>query len=306
VTDLTDRQATPGTEPQLALVNNDATSSQLSAEPSIQPLRAVRQRGARRPAKARSTFDRSAESDRERRLFRRYQRDNDLDARRQLVERYMPLAHSLAHRYEGRGESAEDLLQVASLGLVKAIDRFDPERGFAFSSFGVPSILGELKRHFRDSGWTLHVPRDLQERALKTNAAAERLAGSLGQSPSPSQLARELDLPVEEVLEAIVAFGAYAAMPLDAPLQSSDAEGPTVADTLGEEDAGFELVDARVSIGPALQGLQERERMVLQLRFAEDLTQSEIAERIGVSQMHVSRLIRQALDRAGAVVSQAA
>ncbi len=245
----------------------------------------------------RLTTDRLAANRAERLLFRRYQADGDLHARRDLVERYLPLARSLARRYDGRGESLDDLVQVASLGLVKAIDRFDAERGLSFSSYAVPTILGELRRYFRDSGWAVHVPRQMQEWALRVNAAVERLSGELGHSPSPKLIAEELNLPVEDVLEALAANSAYDTASLDAPVGSADGERRTIAESFGETDARFDLVDARVSVGDALNALPPRERLILHLRFVEDLTQSEIAERIGVSQMHVSRLIRQALEQ---------
>lgn len=254
----------------------------------------------------RPSSDRLAAKRFEQVLFRRHQRDGNLQARRQLVERYLPLARSLARRYERRGESFDDLVQVASLGLVKAIDRFDPERGLSFSSYAVPTMLGELRRYFRDTGWALHVPRQMQERVLQVNAAVERLSGDLGRSPSPQQVADELELPVEEVLEAIAANAAYDTTSLDTPLGSRDGEGQTIAETFGEHDERFELVEGRATIGPALETLPERERLILHMRFAEDLTQSEIAERIGVSQMHVSRLIRRALEQVRLVAAEAA
>jgi RNA polymerase sigma-B factor len=230
-------------------------------------------------------------------LFRCYQRDGDLHARRQLIERYLPLARSLARRYERRGESFDDLVQVASLGLIKAIDRFEPERGLNFSSYAVPTMLGELRRYFRDSGWALHVPRGMQELVLRVNGAVERLSGELGSSPSPQQIADELNLTVEEVLEALAANAAYDTAPLDTPLRSRDDEGQSIAETFGETDDRFELIEDRTSISRALKSLPERERLILHLRFVEDLTQSEISQRIGVSQMHVSRLIRRALEQ---------
>jgi RNA polymerase sigma-B factor len=230
-------------------------------------------------------------------LFRRYQRDGDLQARRELIERHLALARSLARRYEGRGEPLDDLFQVANLGLIKAIDRFDPERGLSFSSYAVPTMLGELRRYFRDSGWALHVPRGMQELALKVNSAVELLSAKLGRSPSPHQIAEELDLPVEDVLEALATNAAYQTNSIDTPFRSSDDEGQSVADTVGETDQRFEAIEDRVSVAPALKSLPERDRLILHLRFVEDLTQSEIAERIGISQMHVSRLIRRALDQ---------
>jgi RNA polymerase sigma-B factor len=250
--------------------------------------------------------DRSAARRLERLLFRRYQRDGDLQARRDLIERYLPLARTLARRYERRSASLDDLVQVASLGLVKAIDRFDPELGPSFSSYAVPTMLGELKRYFRDSGWALRLPRDMQERVLKVDATVERLFGELGRSPSPQQVADELHLSVEEVLEAFAANAAYSTTSLDTPLGSDDDERQTIAETFGETDERFELIDIRAWIGHALKALPERERLILHLRFVGDLTQTEIAQRIGISQMHVSRLLRQALEQIRVVAGQAA
>lgn len=254
----------------------------------------------------RAAPDRAAAVRQEQLLFRRYQCDGDLAARRELIERYLSLARSLARRYDGRGESFDDLVQVASLGLVKAIDRFEADRGLSFSSYAVPTMLGELRRYFRDTGWALHVPRAMQERVLQVNVAVERLSGELGSSPSPQQVADELNLPVEEVLEAIEANTAYATTSLDTPVRSSDDDGHTIAETFGATDDRFELVEGRASISQALKTLPERERLILHLRFVEDLTQSEIAQRIGVSQMHVSRLIRQALEEVRVAAGQAA
>jgi RNA polymerase sigma-B factor len=288
----------------MALASDLATSSHVTPEVALgfsHPPRSDRWPGRARPAS-----DRSAARRLEQLLFRRYQRDGDLHARDQLIERYLPLARSLARRYERRAEPLDDLAQVASLGLVKAIDRFDPERGLSFSSYAVPTMLGELRRYFRDTGWALHVPREMQERALNVNSAVERLSGELGRSPSPQQLADELNLPVEEVLEAIAANAAYDTASLDAPLRSGAEERRTVAETFGETDARFELIEGRASIGRAVKTLPERERLILHLRFVEELTQTEIAQRIGVSQMHVSRLIRRALEQVRVIADQAA
>jgi RNA polymerase sigma-B factor len=263
-------------------------------------------RSGRWAGPARRASNRSVDREREQLLFRRYQRDGDMRSRQQLVECYLPLARSLARRYEGRGESFDDLVQVASLGLVKAIDRFEPERELSFSSYAVPTMLGELRRYFRDSSWALHVPRGMQERVLKMNDAVERLSGELRRSPSPQRVAEKLGLSVEEVLEAIEASAALDTSSLDRPLRPQDAEGQTIAEAFGEQDEQFELIDDRASVAPALSALPERERLILHLRFAEDLTQSEIAERIGVSQMHVSRLIRRALEQVRAATEEAA
>jgi RNA polymerase sigma-B factor len=235
--------------------------------------------------------------EREESLFSRYQAEGDMLAREKLVERFLPLAKRLARRYERASEPLEDLVQVASVGLVKAIDRFEPSQGNGFSSYAVPTILGELKRHFRDAGWALHVPRGMQERVLKVNEAIERMSGPLGSSPSPQQVATELNLPVEEVLEAMEAGAAYDTVSLDAPLRSSDDDRASLADALGKDDDRLDLVEHSAGLGRALKAMPERERSILYLRFAEGLTQVEIAERIGISQMHVSRLIRRGLER---------
>ena len=278
----------------MALASDPAPSRHVAPE---QNRASSRSRSSDHPRRrARSATERSAARRLERLLFHRCQRDGDLAARRQLIERYLPLARSLARRYEMRGEPLDDLVQVASLGLVKAIDRFDPERGLSFSSYAVPTMLGELRRYFRDSGWALHVPRGLQERVLRVNEAMQRLSGELGRSPSPQLVAQELNLPVEEVLEAVEATAAFDTTSLDAPLPSGDGERRTVADGFGELDERLEFIEERASIAPALKSLPERERLILHLRFVEDLTQSEIAQRIGISQMHVSRLIRRALE----------
>jgi RNA polymerase sigma-B factor len=238
-------------------------------------------------------------------LFRRYQRTGDVAARQELVERFLPLAKKIARRYDYASEPLDDLIQVASLALIKAIDRFDVDRGRAFSSYAVPTILGELKRHFRDSGWALHVPRGMQERALVINTAAARLAGELGRSPTPKEVAAEVGLPPEEVLEGMEAAAAFDTASLEAPRHRSDDDDGSFADTLGEYDPGFELVEDGAMLGRAFRALPERERSILYQRFAEGLTQLEVAERLGISQMHVSRLQRRALDRIRLVVGAA-
>jgi RNA polymerase sigma-B factor len=242
----------------------------------------------------------------ESRLFDRYQRDGDSDARAELVERFLPLAHHLARRYERSTEPFDDLLQVASLALLKAIDRFDPDRGDAFTSFAVPTILGELKRHFRDTGWALHVPRGTQERVLQVNAAIDHMSERRGQSPSPGEVAAAVRLPVEQVLEAIAAGAAYTTASLESPRHSNDGEAQSIGDVMGEEDPRFELIDDRASIGRGLRALPRRERSILYLRFVEGLTQSEIGDRLGISQMHVSRLIVRAIQRVRIVADVAA
>jgi RNA polymerase sigma-B factor len=229
-------------------------------------------------------------------LLVRYNREGDLQAREQLVLRFMPLAGELARRYSYADESIDDLRQVAFLGLLKAIDRYEPGRGSKFVSYAAPTILGELKRHFRDKGWALHVPRDLQQRTLAVSAASESLTKRLGRSPSPREVARELDCEPEDVLEAMEAARAYEASSLDAPVRTED-DALTLLDTVAREDAGLELVEGRDAMAREWTALPELEREVVRLRFTEDLTQREIGERIGRSQMHVSRLLRRALSR---------
>jgi RNA polymerase sigma-B factor len=233
----------------------------------------------------------------DKRLLRRYHEAGEVAARDELVSRFLPLARQLARRYQRGNEPLDDLVQVASIGLVKAVDRFDPERGTAFSSYAVPTILGELKRYFRDSGWAVHVPRGMQERVMTVNQAIGRLSRTLGRSPTASEISDETGLEPELVLEALEAGIAYDAVSLDTPRTSEEEDGDTYADTMGAIDERFELIEYTSAIGPTIRALPPRDRLVLKLRFEEDLTQLEIAERIGVSQMHVSRLIRRALKR---------
>jgi RNA polymerase sigma-B factor len=265
----------------------------------------ARSRPSRPHVQARARRDTSpAEKHRQRALFVRCQHEGDLAARCQLVERFLPLAQSLARRYDRRIEPFEDLLQVAYIGLVKAIDRFDVDRGNEFSSFAVPTILGELRRYFRGAGWAVHVPRSMQERVLDVARVVERLSNDLGSSPTPQQIAADMDLTVEEVLEASVAAAGHDTLSLDAPRRASGDDDATLADSVGGLDAGFDLVEHRPGIARALKGLPARERAILYLRFSEDLTQSEIGQRLRISQMHVSRLLRQALDRLRIVVGE--
>jgi RNA polymerase sigma-B factor len=240
----------------------------------------------------------------ERRLFVRYRDTGDLKAREALFERFMPLARQLARRYDSSGRASEDLVQVASLGLLKAIDRFEVDRGLAFSSYAVPTILGELRRYFRDTSWAVHVPRELQERIAKVSDATERLSRELGSSPTPSQIAADLGLTAEAVIDALEAATAHSTLSLDVPLEPDD-DGRSLLTSVGAEDQSYAKIRYLDAIAPAMRALGERERMILRMRFFEDLTQAEIAERIGISQMHVSRLLRRAVDRLR-VVAEAA
>jgi RNA polymerase sigma-B factor len=230
-------------------------------------------------------------------LFERLRADGDPLAREALVERYLPLARRLARRYQHTDEPVDDLVQVASIGLIKAVDRFDSSREVMFSSYAVPTILGELKRHFRDRTWSVRVPRDLQELALRVDQTVTRLSSGQRRLPSVGEIARAVEASEEQVLEALEAMGAYRASSLDTPRAAREEEGESVAESLGDEDEAFQHAEERATLEPLLARISERERTVLGLRFGSDLTQAEIGERIGVSQMQVSRLIRQALSR---------
>jgi RNA polymerase sigma-B factor len=230
-------------------------------------------------------------------LFERWQRDRDPRAREELTTRFLPLARKLARRYSGAREPFDDLLQVASLGLVKAIDRYDAGRGTAFSSFAVPTILGELKRYFRDLGWAVHVPRGAQELAVKVEDVNHRLSARDGRAPSVQALAQYMELAVEDVLDALETSRAHHAASLDAPHDDGEGDSGSLVDTFGCPDAMLVNADDRLTVSAATRLLSPREREVLCLRFIEDLTQSEIAARVGVSQMQVSRILRRSVAR---------
>ncbi len=234
-------------------------------------------------------------------LFREYTESRAQSVRNSIVERYTGLAVALARRFENRGEPLEDLIQVASMALVGAVERFDPQQGAAFSSFATPTILGELKRHFRDKTWSVKVPRGIKELHLRVSPAVAELHAALGRGPTIPELAAHLGVSDEEVVEAMEAGAAYKPGALSAP----DGEGESREDRLlGEEEMGYANIEARVTVRALMEKLPERERSIVYLRYFEDLTQSEIADRIGVSQVHVSRLLREALGRLGSVKPQ--
>jgi RNA polymerase sigma-B factor len=240
-----------------------------------------------------------AERSREdRELFLRY-RDGDGQAREQLVQRFLPLARQLARRYQRASEPLDDLLQVASMGLIKAIDRFDADREIAFSSYAVPTILGEIKRHFRDRTWAVRVPRDLQELTLKVDNAVGELSEELRRQPSVAEIGAAVGAEEEDVLEALQAGGAYRAISFEAPRGGTGGEEDvtTLADSIGVDEDGFDRAEERATLARLLSSVTPREREVLRMRFEEDMTQAEIGAVIGVSQMQVSRVIRQALSR---------
>jgi RNA polymerase sigma-B factor len=217
------------------------------------------------------------------------------EPRNDLVRQYLPLARRLAARYRHTSESLDDLTQVAYVGLVLAADRYDPERGISFTSYAIPTILGELRRHIRDHAWAARVPRSLQENVLRITSASNDLSGSLGRSPTPGELAKETGLEVDTVLEAMEAALAYEAESLDQQ-PPGDEERESLIATLGSDDAGYSFVEYGVAMRAAMAELSEQERTIVGMRFFEDLTQSEIARRVGVSQMQVSRVLRRAVD----------
>ncbi len=225
-------------------------------------------------------------------LFARLRTDAGPGTREQAVQRYLPLARSLANRYRRSGEPIEDLEQVASLGLLKAIDRYDPARGTAFSSFAVPTILGELRRHFRDRTWAMRVPRELQELSLKIERARDDLTAALGRQPTVAELSERLDASEEQLLAAIELSLVHDTVPIDAPGEDGDA----VVDRLpGAVDDGYERAEDRATLAPLLGLLRPQDAEIVLLRFRDDLTQDAIAKRVGVSQMHVSRVLYRSL-----------
>jgi RNA polymerase sigma-B factor len=233
----------------------------------------------------------------EARLWRQFAESRDQAVREELVRRNMAFAKRLALRYRSASESFDDLLQVANLGLLNAVDRFDPKRGIPFTAFASPTILGELKRHFRDRVWTVRVPRGLHDRMAAVDKAITEMTKQLQRSPSVGEIAERLDLEQTDVLEVLEANHNRRPLSLDRPAGGEDFEDAPPSEWVGEEDERFELVEGRIALDAALPYLEERERIVLHLRFIEDMTQSQIAERIGHSQMHVSRILRRALTR---------
>jgi RNA polymerase sigma-B factor len=227
-------------------------------------------------------------------LLQRWHREGDRAARDEVAERLLPLAHGLARRYAGKGEPLDDLEQVACVGLLKAIDRFDCAREVRFATFAVPTIAGEIKRHFRDRGWMLRVPREVQELTARLSRTREDLTRLLGRPPRVEELADAAAATPEQVVDALHAAEAYRALSLDAP---TGEDGPTPAEGLGGDDGEFERTEQRLLLRGGFEALAPREREILRLRFFEGLTQREIADLVGISQMHVSRLIRRSLEQ---------
>jgi RNA polymerase sigma-B factor len=236
----------------------------------------------------------------EKRLFLAYQRTGGRRERDALIERFLPLARSLARRYRRGAEPLEDLEQVASLALLRAVEGFDASRDTAFSSYAVPSIVGAIKRHFRDCGWSIHVPRDLQELAVRVERISDELSGPTGAAPTAAAIAAHAGVGVEDVLEAREAYRALRSVSLDQP-RGEEADGPgTLVDTLAAADSDIPRAFDRVALDSLLSGLEPREQVIVRLYYHQDMTQAEIGRRLGISQMHVSRLLRQAIRRLAA------
>jgi RNA polymerase sigma-B factor len=223
-----------------------------------------------------------------------YHRDGDPEARERALVELMPLVRALAARYSGRGEPMEDLVQVGALGLVKAFDRFDVDRGVEFTSYAVPTIVGEIRRHFRDKTWAMHVPRRLKELSVRLSRVLDELTTELGRSPTIAELAKATETEEEDVIDALDSAHAYSTRSLHASY--GDAGDDSLADRLGTDDTGFEEVEDGSVVAAGLDMLDDRERRIVELRFFQELTQSQIAAEIGISQMHVSRLLRRALE----------
>ena len=231
-------------------------------------------------------------------LLRRYHEQGDLAARKQLIEQYMSLVRSLARRYSYRGEQLEDLVQIGAIGLIKAIDRFDVNRGVELTTYATPNIIGEIKRHFRDRGWSVRVPRGLQELNIQLSRLIEEQTVQLGRSPTIAELAKGAEVSEEEVLEALESGRAYSSLSLSAGSGGHDDDGELdPLESLGTEEHQYEVSEDRAVLAPGFRVLDERERKILHLRFFEGLTQSQIAQQVGISQMHVSRLIRRSLEK---------
>jgi RNA polymerase sigma-B factor len=239
----------------------------------------------------------------DRALLRRYHEEGDVAAREQLIEQYMSLVRSLARRYSYRGEQLEDLVQIGAIGLIKAIDRFDLNRGVELTTYATPNIIGEIKRHFRDRGWSVRVPRGLQELNVQLSRLIEQLTVQLSRSPTIAELAEAAGVTEEDVLEAIESGRAYTSLSLSGGGGGGEDDELDPLESLGTEEHEYEVSENRAVLAPGFRALDERERTILHLRFFKGLTQSQIAQQVGISQMHVSRLIRRSLEKIRAEIN---
>ncbi len=264
-----------------------------SSDKSERSEKRAETRLSRRAPKGKQAWDKELT----RELFRRYKEKGDEDARDQLIVNHLNLVRFLASKFKNRGEPLDDLIQVGTIGLIKAIDRFEPDRGLEFTTYATPTIMGEIKRHFRDKGWSVRVPRRLQELSAKVNQAQEQLTNELQRSPSIEEIAQRVDATVEEVLEAIESSSAYTSVPLEAGGNSDDDEAPSILDRYADLDQDLVASDDRMVLEDAISDFSPREQEVIRMRFMEGMTQVEIAEKLEVSQVQVSRLLRRTLRR---------
>lgn len=258
---------------------------------SSDPEERRRARAKRPPREGRVAWDK----ERTRELFRLYKEEGDEEAREQLIVSHLNLVRFLASKFKNRGEPIDDLMQVGTIGLIKAIDRFDPSRGLEFTTYATPTIMGEIKRHFRDKGWSVRVPRRLQELSAKVNQTTDDLTRELQRPPSVAEVAERLGATVDEVLEAMESSSAYSSVPLEGTGQSADDDAPSIIDHYATEDDDLAASDDRMVIEDVIGDFTPREQEIIQMRFREGLTQVEIAERLGISQVQVSRMLRKAL-----------
>jgi RNA polymerase sigma-B factor len=253
----------------------------------------ARHRSLHRTPKGKAAWDK----DRTRELFRQYKATGDPEVRDQLIVSHLNLVRFLASKFKNRGEPLDDLIQVGTIGLIKAIDRFDPSRGLEFTTYATPTILGEIKRHFRDKGWSVRVPRRLQELSAKVNQANDELTNELSRSPSVEEIGKRVGASVDDVLEAMESSSAYSSVPLEGGGSSDDDDAPSVIDHYATEDENLAASDDRIVLEDAIRDFSPREKDVIRMRFFEGMTQVEIAERLGISQVQVSRLLRRTLRR---------
>lgn len=281
-----------------SLEEMDDSQSEMELDSSYEYDEAEDEEAADRPEhrSAEKTKKLVWDKERTRQLFKRYKLRGDEDARDQLVTSHLNLVRFLAYKFKNRGEPVDDLIQVGTIGLIKAIDRFDIERGLEFTTYATPTILGEIKRHFRDKGWSVRVPRRLQELSAKVNQATDELTQILQRSPKIDEIAAHLGVSVDEVLEAMESGEAYSSVPLETD-NSGDDDAPSVIDRYGEEDKQLSGSDDRIVLHEVLSGFTPKEQEVIRLRFIDGLTQIEIAKHMGISQVQVSRLLRRTLKR---------
>ena len=263
-----------------------------AAAGSIAEASAARRR-LRRASKGKPAWDK----ERTRELFRRYKEEGDEEAREQLIVSHVNLVRYIAAKFKNRGEPLDDLIQVGTIGLIKAIDRFDPSRGLEFTTYATPTIMGEIKRHFRDKGWTIRVPRRLQELSAKVNSATDELTARLQRSPSIEEVAEYLGTTADEVLEAMESSSAYSSVPLEAQGGNEDDDAPSVIDRYASVDGDLEASDDRIVLEEVIGEFPEADQQAIRMRFIDGMTQVEIAKRLGISQVQVSRMLRRALRR---------